>query len=726
MSRPFLVLAAVLSCIATTGQAGPPVAPPSDLVVDYQGVRVADPYRALENLQAPETRTWARAQSAYARAQLDALPGLKALRERIDAADADQPAVVSAVRVTRRGQIFFLKRDPGQNDFKLWWRADAKGKDQLLLDPEAWKAKTGVAHAIANFTVSPDGLRVAAVIAKGDAELGELQVFDVLSGKRVGTPIPAIWGELPASWSADGRTLLYARGAGATEPGGQPFGKMQVFERRITGGEDRRILGWGAGFGPAVDEKDWVMTDPASAPGYLLAFLQKGVSANTRVTFATEKAVARDASTAPWTTLIDDADAVRGVAAFGRWVYALTYKDAPRYRVVRYDLDKPKAPPIEVHAQQPGVVESIAAAADGLYVVVRNASITNIVRIPHGLRTGRTVPVALPFPGAARLFDADPSVRGVMLSLEGWTRPREIFKAEGSGTTPAGLVAPSASRIGEDWVAEESTCRSHDGVEVPMSIIHRKGLAKDGSHPTIIDGYGGYGMAELAYFPRRLDAWFQRGGVFVDVKPRGGGAYGRPWYQAGVGPRKSNTWKDMIACGQAMVARGYTTPAKLAIQGTSMGGVAVGRAITERPDLFAVALVRVGITDPIRFIEATENGPNHEDEMGSLKTADGVRQLLAMSTYDQIRAGTSYPAVLFTAGMNDKRVAPWQAFKTFARMSAASASGRPILLRIDDEGGHGVTNTASQRNAELADRLAFVLWNTGDPAFQPPADQRAK
>ena len=235
----------------------------------------------------------------------------------------------------------------------------------------------------------------------------------------------------------------------------------------------------------------------------------------------------------------------------------------------------------------------------------------------------------------------------------------------------------------------------------------------------MVDGDGGYGWPERAYFNRHMQSWFERGGIFVEVKPRGGGAYGRDWYQAGVGPRKSNTWKDMIACGETLIARGYTSREKIAVQGTSMGGVAAGRAITERPDLFAVAIIRVGITDAVRFIEATTNGPNHESEMGTVKTEAGIQQLLAMSTYHQVKEGTAYPAVLFTSGMNDNRVAPWIPFKTFARMSAATMSGRPILLRIESAAGHGVSSTAEQRNSELADRLAFILWNTGDKDFQP-------
>ena len=714
---PALILA--LSASFALAAEPPAKAIAGDVVTDYQGIRIADPYRALEDVSAPSTKTWASAQSTWTREQLDRLPGLTPLRARIDALDADQSPVISALKVTPRGQVFYLKRMPGQSYTKLYTRKRFEAPETLLLDPEAWKQQTGIAHAINNYTVAPDGRHVAAVISKADAELGDLEIFDVATGQQVLPAVPGIWGELPAAWSRDSRSVQYMQGLTANDPQGLAFGKMQVFERRLAGGADRKLLGWHAGYGMDVGEKDWVYTDPSSSPRHTYAALQVGVSANLRVAAVRTSDLSRDAAKARWFTVFGDDAGVRGVAQFGRWIYARTFDGASRYRIVRYNVDRPEVAPVEIVPQQRGVLEEMTAASDGLYYTVRSGSVMELFRVGHATKPGPPLKVALPFVGSVGLFDGDPEVRGVNFTLEGWTRPREVLHADGPRVQPTGLVALSDSPVGKDWESEEATCTGHDGVEVPMSIVYKRGLVKDGSHPTLMDGYGGYGISEPAYFNRRLDPWLQRGGIFVDVKPRGGGAYGRDWYQAGVGAKKSNTWKDMIACGEALIARGYTSTPKLAIQGTSMGGVAVGRAITERPDLFGVAIVRVGITDTIRFVEATSNGPNHEDEMGTVKTADGVRQLLAMSTYAQIVDGTKYPAMLFTAGMNDNRVAPWISFKTFARMAAASGSGRPVLLRIEGDGGHGMSTTAAQRNAEYADRVAFMLWNMGDAEFQP-------
>ena len=697
---------------------------PGDLVTDYFGMKVADPYRALEDRTSPTTQEWAKGNADYTRAQLDQLPGLKAMRERINALDADQSPLIRRLQVTPRGQWLYLKRMPGANFTKLYIRDSVAGKERLLLDPEVLKKTTGSNYSINNFTASPNGDFIATVIAKADAELGELQIISTKTGKQVLPAVPRIWGETLALWNRDGKSLVYIQQPPA-ENVDTPFGKMQIYVRKLDGSPDQKLMGFGATFGPEIRAKDWVYVEPASSPKYTVAAVAEGIGSNGRVLFALTADVAEDPTTTQWRELFGvDAD-VRGGGAHGHYFYTRTFKGASRYRIMRYDLDNPAAPAIEVAAQQKGVIDDMTIAADGVYFVVREGSVTDLYRLRHTDKPTPPEKVALPFVGAVTMFDADPNVAGLVFRLEGWTRESQMYridaKPSGINVIAASIVPVSTSKVGQDWVAEESTCVSHDGVEVPMSIIYKRGLVKDGSHSTLINGYGGYGYAEPTYFNRKLDPWLQRGGIYVDVKPRGGGAYGRDWYQAGVGATKANTWKDMIACGQTLVQRGYTSPQKLAIEGTSMGGVAVGRAITERPDLFAAALVRVGITDTLRFIEASSNGPNHESEMGSAKTAEGVKQLLAMSTYHNIKAGEKYPAVLFTAGVNDNRVAPWIVYKSFARMAAATGSGKPVLMHVEFEGGHGVTTTASQRNAELADQFAFVLWNTGAADFQPVA-----
>ncbi len=732
---------ALLAAAPARADDAQPRATPGDLVTDYHGVKIADPYRALEDLSSPATQQWAQAEGEWTRAQLDRLPGLAALKKRVNELDADRSASVASLQVTAHGRWFYLKRLAGENTVKLYTRASAGAPERLLLDPELWKKQTGVTHAINNYTASTDGRYVTAVVSKADAELGDLHVFSVETTQDALPPVRYVWGELAASWAPDSRSFFYALSASAHEAnlhapapvpaasgasaadasGPEPFGHMQVWHRQLAGGAEQLVAGAGAAYGPKVGDRDWMFAD-TSDPRHVVIGLLQGVSASQRLWVASTADVAKDPANARWTPFVDTDAQVRDSAITGHWLFARTVKDTPRSRILRYDLDHPGVAPVEAVAQQRGVIEGLQGAADGLYYTVRTGSIGELFHLP--LRADAKAPperVALPFEGATALLGGSPLAPGVVFTLEGWTHEQQILAARGARSAATTLVASHVSHAADTWTSEETSCTSWDGTEVPVSLVYVRGLKKDGSHPVLLDGYGGYGIAEPAYYSPRIGAFLERGGIFAEVKPRGGGAFGFEWYQAGVGARKSNTWRDMIACGQALVDRHYTSPAKLAIQGTSMGGVAVGRAVTERPDLFAVGIVRVGITDAIRFIEATDNGPNHVDEMGNLDTEAGVKQLLAMSTYHQVKDGEKYPAMLFTAGMNDNRVAPWITFKTFSRLQAATASGKPVLLRVEAAGGHGVSQTAEQRNAELADRLAFILWQTGDPAFQPAA-----
>jgi prolyl oligopeptidase len=267
------------------------------------------------------------------------------------------------------------------------------------------------------------------------------------------------------------------------------------------------------------------------------------------------------------------------------------------------------------------------------------------------------------------------------------------------------------------YQAIEVKVKSHDGVEVPLSIICRKDIKLDGTNPTLLGGYGSYGFSESAYFDTTDLAWLERGGVLAVAHVRGGGEGGKEWHLAGQKLTKHNTWKDFIACAEYLIREKYTSPQKLAGQGGSAGGILIGRAITERPDLFAAALIDVGAVDTIRF-ETTINGPPNVPEFGSISTEDGFKGLLAMSPYQNVKDGTKYPAVLLCHGINDPRVDAWMSAKMCARLQAASASGKPVLFRVDYDAGHGIGSTKTQRQQMKADQWAFLLWQMGEAGFE--------
>jgi prolyl oligopeptidase len=329
--------------------------------------------------------------------------------------------------------------------------------------------------------------------------------------------------------------------------------------------------------------------------------------------------------------------------------------------------------------------------------------------------------VKLPLAGSFEVLGAEHRLPGVLLTLQSWTRAPQIYRVAGAApkfaVTNTGLQPRGPYDALPDYVATEVLVPSYDGAQVPLSIIHKRGVKRDGTSPTLLYGYASYGITEEPWFSLWRLAWLERGGVFAIANPRGSGAFGQDWYRAGKQATKPNTWKDFIATAEYLVKNGYTSPAKLGIWGGSAGGILVGRSMTERPDLFAAVISSVGSLDQVRS-ELEPNGVPNIPEFGTHKTEEGLRALLAMSTYHQIRDGVKYPAVLLTHGVNDPRVAVWHSTKTAARLQQASTSGRPVLLRLDYESGHGVGSTKAQRNAERADVLSFLLWQFGDPQFQ--------
>ena len=316
--------------------------------------------------------------------------------------------------------------------------------------------------------------------------------------------------------------------------------------------------------------------------------------------------------------------------------------------------------------------------------------------------------------------NTDTRLDGSLLILSSWASSVKIYSYDSQRNVIKDTHLQPVGQFDEphDLETVELKIPSHDGTLVPLSIVYPKSAKMDGSNPTLLEGYGAYGMAFTANFNRMRLAWFESGGIYAVCHVRGGGEYGEEWHLAGKQATKPNTWKDFIACGQYLVDHKYTSPAHLAGEGGSAGGVLIGRAITERPDLFGAAIIDVGLEDPVR-VENTANGIPNIPEFGSTKTEAGFKALYAMSSYDHVEDKTAYPAVMLTTGMNDPRVAPWQSAKMTARLQAATSSGKPVLLRVEYEGGHGgIGGTKKQAEERNADVWSFLLWQLGAREFK--------
>jgi prolyl oligopeptidase len=698
-----------------------PTPPPQKPVTDtYFGTSVDDPYRFLEDVQEPAVQAWMKAQADTTTAILAKLPGRDPLLARIKEIESKAAGLTDRAVRAASGRYFFLKRDPADNQFRLVYRDTADGPDRLIVDPEALGKTTGTPHAIMDFAPSNDGKRIAYAIQRGGGEIGTLHIVDLASGKELTPPIDRIrYAEV--AWLDDGSGFFYSRlreGYEGLPPGEKFADRARHFRRLDSAGTDRKV------FSPRFNA-DLKLADYASGftfqiPGTKRAanIVFHGVERHQSLYLADLDAA--KAGTARWQRVVGLDDKVTDIGIAGGSIYVRSSKASPRYEVLRMPLSAPDLARAKVVVPAgESVITDIKAARDALYIVRRDGATQSLWRLAH-VRNAKPAKVALPFDGAVEVTGASPQRNGAVLELSGWTRASKPYVYEPSAGKVVQLpfVAPGAYDAPDDIVAREVRFRSHDGVDVPLSIIARKDAKLDGSNPTILYGYGAYGVTEDPYFSPRIYAWIQRGGVFAFAHVRGGGAFGEEWHLAGRKTTKPNTWKDAIAAAEWLIANNYTSKARIGIYGGSAGGILVGRAITERPDLFAAAVPAVGTFDSARF-ETSANGAANIPEFGSMKIEAEARALLAMSTYHAIHDGTPYPGILLVHGVNDIRVDVWQTLKAGARFATATSSGRPVLMRLEYDSGHGQGSTRAQAQARSADIWSFMLWQFGDPEFQP-------
>jgi prolyl oligopeptidase len=470
---------------------------------------------------------------------------------------------------------------------------------------------------------------------------------------------------------------------------------------------DQLILGPGSTPSIPLEPDDFPLIYPVEGSPFVFALIFHGVK-NEITLYAVRASELRGAD-AKWRKVVDVDDGVTDFAVQGPDVYLLTHKDAPRFRVIRIRADAPDLTKAEVVVpEQKGVLTQVSTAKDALYVRELEAGLGRVRRVPFGERGSARI--SLPSDGAIQTIITDRRKPGVIFPLEGWTRSRLWYQYAPGQRQPSDtrLLQPAKADVSR-YTSVEVEVPSHDGVKVPLSIVYRKDLKRDGSAPLLLDGYGSYGITyDPNFSPFRL-AWLERGGVFAAAHVRGGGEYGKEWHKAGQKGNKPNTWKDFIACAEYLVKQGYTSPEHLAGTGTSAGGITIGRAITERPELFRAAVPRVGVMNAIRT-EHEPGGPANIPEFGTTAKEDEFKALWQMDAIAHVKPGMRYPAVLLTAGINDSRVEAWQPAKLAAVMQEQAAPDRPVLLRVAFDAGHGMGLTKKQRAEEAADTYSFLLW----------------
>ena len=704
--------------LADSAPATPPPAPVRPVTDEYFGVKVTDPYRYMENLKDPEVAAWFKAQSDYTRSVLDHIPGRAALLARIKTLDESAPARVTDLRRLPGGRYFYQKRLASEDLAKLYVRDGLDGEEKPLVDPMKFATAGGPHVAISYYNPSLDGHFVGVGVSPAGSEDAVLHVIDVQSGRETGDVIDRAQFGNP-SWLPDGHSFVYNRLQKLTAQSAPTdrYLKSRTYLHVLGTDPDKDTLVFGEGL-PAIkiDPADIPFMVVAPGTSYALGIIAHGV--RREITVYAAPVASLSSSTIPWKLVCDVEDDITGFDVHGDDLYLQSHKDASRFKVLHTVLAAPDVSraDVVVPAGQP-VIQNFAAAQDALYVQELDGGVGRLVRLPYG---GQPQPVTLPFEGTVSLSATDQRLPGTLVEMTSWTKANKIYAydPQSKQITDTRLQPVGPYDEPQDLESVEVKAKSYDGTLIPLSIVYRKGLKLDGSNPTLLEGYGAYGITIDPFYDPRYLAWYERGGIFAVAHVRGGGEYGEDWHLAGKQLTKPNTWKDFIACAEYLIDQKYTSTKRLAIEGGSAGGITIGRSITERPDLFAVAIDAVPMSDAIR-VETTPNGPPNIPEFGSVKTNDGFKGLYEMSAYHHVKNGTPYPAVMVTTGFNDPRVISWEPGKMAARLQAATSSGKPVLLRVDYEAGHGFGSTKTQREEEMADMMSFALWQFGDPGFQP-------
>jgi prolyl oligopeptidase len=716
--RHFVALSAVLgmkAASATEKQGGPtpvpaaPVARVAPVVDEYFGEKITDNYRWMENAADPEWLPFLKGQNAHARAVLDRIPGRDALLARIRTLSGNSALVAAIQRAG--GMLFYQQRPPGANSYQLLV-SDASG-NRVLVDPAA--LNEGLSHTSLDWwQASPDGSFVVYGLSPNGSEDSVLHVLDVKTGKQLQERIPNTEVARP-SWLDDSSGFFYTQLTHTVNTPERYLDSRARFHRLHTDPATDPILvkrGLDAKLTFDTIQFPNIVTFPGASHALLTL---SDVRQEARLLIAPVADIV--AGKPRWVPVADFNDLVTDWDIDDETLYLLSSRDAPRGQVIATAVARPEPNAARVMvAQGHDVIESIGRARDGLYLRIMDGGNSRLRRLASD---GTLHEIAMPFPCTIDNVAVHPREDGALLVLAGWLKPQDIWQIKSDGSLTALGANPDPGIDVSPYTTESIKLPARDNTEIPVSLIYKKGLKLDGKTPAWISAYGSYGIS--AYTPNfagRLLALVDAGFIVGYANVRGGGEYGREWHKAGQLQNKPNTWRDLIDVCEGLCARKYTSTDRLAIGGRSAGGITVGRALTERPDLFAAVIDGVGWSNPLRYV-AEQNGYTEEPEWGAIREKSGFLALKAIDSYQAVQDGVDYPAVLLTTGVTDPRVAPFHVAKMAARLQAASRSGKPVLLRVDFDAGHGVGSTRAQQDKEAADTYAFLLWRTGVAGYQP-------
>jgi prolyl oligopeptidase len=704
----FLLMACAVITLAVssagTVRAAPayPPTPRKPVVDTYHNTQVTDDYRWLEDGSDPAVRDWSQAQLKVARAYLDPLPQLAVLRKKLGDLYKTAPHRYYAFKQVN-GALFAMKSQPPRDQPVLVMMKDVADtrNERVLFDPNSRDSRLSIDF----FSPSVDGRYVALALSEKGSEDGSAHVIDTRTGELLPDVVPRVQyptGGGSIAWDEQATGFFYTRyPQGIERPPEDANFYQQVFFHKLgtPPAEDQYVIGKAF---PRIAETQLATTRDGR---FLLATVANGDGG--------EFAYYLRNPSGRWTQVAEHADKIRTLelGPDGR-IYGLSLKDAPRGKIISIAMDPPELmKAVTLVPQGEGVIESFEVTPSRLYVgyMVGGPSEVRMFDL-QGESVGMlpAEPVSSTMVGTR--LEGDEIIVGSQSYLKPFAWYRYSTKEGQLVKLPDLAGTPKVNFDDAEVVREMAT--SKDGTRVPVNIIMRKGTKRDGNNAVMLYGYGGYGINERPGFSLRNRVWLDAGGIVAIVNLRGGGEFGEEWHLAGNLLRKQNVFDDMIGAAQHLVERGYTKPAKLGAMGGSNGGLLMGAILTQRPDLFRAIVCHVGVLDMLR-VESTPNGAFNVTEYGTVRNPQQFAALYAYSPLHRVKDGTPYPAVYFGTGENDGRVDPFHSRKMAARLQAANPNGRPILLRIDMNAGHGIGTALSTRIEQDADWMAFLMNELG-------------
>lgn len=684
----------------------------------YCGKRIADPYRYMENLKDPLVQQWLRAQAEHARSVIEKIPGRSSLIEKMQDFDSRKSSKVYNLVITDTDRYFYLKRTPSEETGKLYYRDGYTGDETLLFDPSGMANNSGK-YVISNISPTDDGSKVAVSVAADGSEDDIVLIMDVETRTLYPEKIDRCRFASP-SWLPDGSAFLYNRLQKSEKHAIDIQKNSKVYLHTVGSAPsaDREIFSSATNPELNIRPEDIPFVHYDKDSKHLYAFVQN-VDRRLTVYYAPVSELARQKIA--WKPLLKTEDNIHDFAVTEKDLYLYTPEKAPNFKVLKTSLLQPDISNAEtiIPEAPDAVLTSFSLTSNGIfYTLSKNGVKVEFYRKGFGRKKAKKI--KLPFAaGTIHLSSKGFMFPDVWIVISGWSSDYKRYRYDDASHsfTYETLSSPAEYPEYENLVVKEVMVKSHDGVQVPLSLVYKKGLKKDGGNPVLFYGYGAYGKSLKPFFSPSFLLWAHKGGILAVTHVRGGGELGDAWHKAGMKSTKPNTWKDLISSAEYVINKNYSSPAHIAINSASAGGILVGKAMTERPDLFAAVIPQVGTMNPLRG-EETPNGPVNAPEFGTVKDSLECLALIEMDPYLSIREGNDYPAALVTAGINDPRVIAWQPAKFAARLQAASASAKPVLFYTDFESGHGIGDTKTKQFETLADVLSFAFWQTGHKEFQ--------